>query len=225
MVASGPPMGRLRPGRCACRVRLQGLRYYPHYFLPLAASLSVLAGVTYWFLVESLPNQAGWWGIDKALFAFIIGPLIFAQALDLRQMRSWAQGSSERPAVKSREAIATHLNTVRKPSDTLFTWDYLPRIYFMTQMKSPMRLLDAHYIFDSAQAHRRFAEEITRGLKRVPPTFIVDGWRRADNERLGARDSVYREFQEFLKTDYVLIYTAENLRLYRHQTRPKLIGE
>jgi hypothetical protein len=56
-------------------------RYYPHYFLPLAVSLSVLAGVTYWFLVESLPNQAGWWGIDKALFAFIIGPLIFAQAL------------------------------------------------------------------------------------------------------------------------------------------------
>jgi hypothetical protein len=204
---------------------LAGGRNYPHYFLPLAASLSVVAGVTYWFLVESIPNQAGWSDINKALFAIIVGPLIFAQVLDVRQMRSWARGSSERPAVKSREVIATHVNTIRSPSDTLFTWDYLPRIYFMTEMKSPTRLLDAHYIFDSAQAHGRFAEEITRGLNRVPPTFIVDGWRRADRARLGAGDPVYRKFQEFLETDYVLIYTVDDLRLYRHQTRPKVIGE
>jgi hypothetical protein len=31
--------------------------------------------------VEGIPNQAGCWGIDKALFALIVGPLIFAQVL------------------------------------------------------------------------------------------------------------------------------------------------
>jgi Dolichyl-phosphate-mannose-protein mannosyltransferase len=204
---------------------LAGGRNYPHYFLPLAASLSVVAGLTYWFLVESIPNQPGWWGLDKALFALIVGPLIFAQVLDVRQMLSWARGSSERPAVKSREAVATHLNAIRSPSDTLFTWDYLPRIYFATEMKSPMRLLDAQHIFDSAQAHRRFGEEIVRGLNRTPPTFMVEGWRRADREHLGIGDPVYRKFQEFLETNYVRIYTFDNLRLYRHQTRSKVIGE
>jgi hypothetical protein len=56
--------------------------------------------------VEGIPNQAGCWGIDKALFALIVGPLIFAQVLDVRHMRSWAQGSSDSRAVKSREAVA-----------------------------------------------------------------------------------------------------------------------
>lgn len=204
---------------------LAGGRYYPHYFLPLAASLSVVAGVTYWFLMESIPKRAGWWGIDQALFALIVGPLIFAQAPDVQQMRDWVRGSSEHPAAKSQEAVATHLKMLRSPSDTLFTWDYLPRIYFVTGMKSPMRLLDAHHIFDSAHAHKRLAEEITQGLNRIPPTFIVDGWRRADRERLGAGTPVYRKFQELLETDYVRIYTVDNLRLYRYQTRPKVVGE
>jgi len=204
---------------------LAGGRYYPHYFLPLAASLSVLSGVAYWLLVESIPHQEGWWGVDKAIFGLIIGPLIFAQALDVRQMRSLAQGTRERPGVKAQETIATYLNTIRNPSETLFTWDYLPRTYLLTAMKSPMRLLDAHYIFDSDQAHKRFAEEIIGGLKQTPPTFIVDGWRRADRERRGMGDAVYGEFQEFLKTHYSLIYTAENLKLYSHQSRPKIVRD
>jgi hypothetical protein len=204
---------------------LAGGRYYPHYFLPLAASLSVLSGVAYWFLLESIPHQAGWWGVDKAIFGLIIGPLIFAQALDVRQLRSLAQGAGERPGVKAQETIATYLNTIRGPSETLFTWDYLPRTYLMTEMKSPTRLLDAHYIFDSDEAHKRFAEEIIGGLKQAPPTFIVDGWRRAHRERLGIGDAVYGEFQEFLQTNYSLIYSAQNLKLYRHQTRAKIIRD
>jgi hypothetical protein len=157
---------------------LAGGRNYPHYFLPLAASLSVVAGITSWLLVEGIPNQAGCWGIDKALFALIVGPLIFAQVLDVRHMRSWARGSSDRPAVKSREAVATHLNTIRSSSDTLFTWDYLlPRIYFATEMKSPTRLLDAHCSSGAA-----LAASGRRGLRRtsapvVPPLALprVDG--------------------------------------------------
>jgi hypothetical protein len=157
---------------------LAGGRNYPHDFLPLAASLSVVAGITYWSLMEGIPKQAGWWGVDKALFARIVGPLIFAQVLDVRQMRSWARGSSERPAVKSQEAVATYLNTIRSSSDTLFTWDYLlPRIYFATEMKSPTRLLDANCSSGAA-----LAASGRRGLRRtsapiVPPLALprVDG--------------------------------------------------
>jgi 4-amino-4-deoxy-L-arabinose transferase-like glycosyltransferase len=203
---------------------LAGGRNYPHYFLPLTVSLSVVAGVTYWSFMESIPNQARWWGIDKALFGLIVGPLIFAQVSDVRQMRS-VLSSSEHPAPEPWEAVSAHLNAIRSPSDTLFMWDYLPRIYFATEMKSPTRLLDAHHIFDSAQSRRKFEEEIVQGLKRAPPTFIVDGWRTVLRERRWAGDPVYRRFREFLENHYARIYTADNFRLYKYQSYSELIRE
>jgi hypothetical protein len=203
---------------------LAGGRNYPHYFLPLTVSLSVVAGVMYWSLLENMPNQAHRWGIETILFALIIGPLIFAQVLDVRQMRS-VLSASEHPALEPWEAVSAHLNTIRSPSDTLFMWDYLPRIYFATEMKSPTRLLDAHYIFDSAESRRKFGEEIMQGLKRAPPTFIIDGWRTASRERRLAGNPMYRRFREFLEDNYGSIYTADHLRLYKYQSYSELIRE
>ena len=203
---------------------LAGGRTYAHYFLPLAASLSVVAGVTYWSLLESIPNWARWWGIDKALFSLIVGPLIFAQVSDVRQM-SYVLSSSAHRAVVPGQEVAAFLNTIRSPSDTLFTWDYLPSIYFATEMKSPTRLLDAHYIFDSAHSHQKFREEILRGLEQALPTFLVDGWNNAAKERLGAGDPLYRKFRELIEHHYVWIYTAGDFRVYRHQTAGKAAGE
>ena len=90
---------------------------------------------------------------------------------------------------------------------------------YATKIKSALRLLDAHYIFDSPYAERRFGEEIFRCLDRTPPTFIVD---RADNtteENLNAGGSAYRRFREFIQDNYVWIHTAGTLIVYRHKTR------
>jgi hypothetical protein len=105
---------------------LAGGRGYPHYFLALAASLSVAAGLTFWFLIDGISDAAHQSGIDKAIFALIIGPLLLLQLLDVRQLTRWVLFPSEHHAwAKSWEAVATHLNTIRGPSDTLFTWDYM----------------------------------------------------------------------------------------------------
>jgi hypothetical protein len=205
---------------------LAGGRGYPHYFLALAASLSVAAGFTYWFLIDGISDAARRLGIDKAIFALIIGPLLFPQLLDVRELTRWVLFPNERHAwAKDWEAVATHLNTICSPSDTLFTWDYMPGVYFTTDMKSPTRLLDAHYIFDSAYSHRRFGEEILRGLQQAPLTFIVDGWNNADKESLRAGDPVYRKFREFIEHNYVWIYTSGRFRVYRHQAPGKAAGE
>jgi hypothetical protein len=131
--------------------------------------------------------------------------------------------SREPSTLEAWEAVAIHLKTIRSPSDTLFLWDYLPRIYFATEMKSPMRLLSAHYLFDSAQSRRKFAEEIMQGLKEAPPTYIVDGWRTAYRERRWAGDPTYRKFREFLAHNYSSIYTADNLSIYRYQSHSEVI--
>jgi hypothetical protein len=43
-------------------------------------------------------------------------------------------------------------------------------------MNSPARHLDAHNISDSAAADQQYGEEILRALRRILPTFIVEGW-------------------------------------------------
>jgi hypothetical protein len=113
--------------------------------------------------------------------------------------------------------VATHLNGVRGPSDTLFTWDYMPVVYFTTEMKSPIRLLDAHYIFDSQYSHSKFGEEILRGLEQTPPTFLVDRKDNASEESLSAGNPVYRKFREFIQRNYVWCHTAGTITVYRHQ--------
>jgi hypothetical protein len=204
---------------------LAGGRSYPHYFLTLAASLSVTAGLTYWFLIGGISDAARRSAIDKAIFALIIGSLLLPQMLDIRQLRQWILLPSERHAwAKDWEAVVTHLNAIRGPSDTLFTWDYMPGVYFTTEMNTPTRLLDAHYIFDSAHSHRKFGEELLRGLEQ-PPTFLVDGWNNPAKERFRAGDPVYRKFREVLEQNYVWLYTVRRFRVYRHQTHAKVVGE
>jgi hypothetical protein len=200
---------------------LAGGRGYQHYFLPLAASLSVAAGFTYWFLILGISGAARRAGIDKAIFALVFGPLLLPQMSDIHQFMRWVLFPSERHAWTSEEkAVAAHLNAVRGPSDTLFTWDYMPVIYFITEMKSPIRLLDAHYILDSQYSHSKFGEEILRGLEQTPPTFLVDREDNATEESLSAGDPVYSKFREFIQRNYVWFHTAGTLTVYRHQPSP-----
>ena len=196
---------------------LVGGRGYPHYFLPLAASLSVAAGFTYWFLDLGISGAARRAGIDKAIFALVLGPLLLSQMSDIHQFMRWVLFPSERHAwTNDEKVVATHLNAVRGPYDTLFTWDYMPALYFATEMKSPIRLLDAHYIFDSQYSHLKFGEEILRGLEQTPPTFLVDRDDNTAEESLSAADSVYRKFREFIQRNYVRFHTAGTLTVYRH---------
>ena len=197
---------------------LAGGRGYQHYFLPLTVSLSVTAGFTYWFLIGGISGAARQAGLHKAIFALVLGPLLLPQMSDIHEFIRWVLLPSERHAWTSDEkAVATHLNAVRGPSDTLFTWDYMPVVYFTTEMKSPIRLLHAYYILHSQYAHSKFGQEILRGLKQTPPTFLVDRVDNASGKSLTAGDPVYRKFRDFVEDNYVWIHNADTLIVYRHQ--------
>jgi hypothetical protein len=210
---------------CDLAGALAGGRGYPHYFLPLAASLSVTAGLTYWFLVDGT-DGARRTGINGAVFALILGPLLIPQILDVRQLMQWGFFANQRyDGANDWEAVAAHLNALHDPSDTLFTWDYMPGVYFATGMHSPVRLLSAHRIFDSVYSHWKFGEEVSRRIEQAPPTFLVDGWNNAAMESLRAGDPLYRRFREFIERHYVSIYTVGRFRVYKYWGSRKVAGE
>jgi len=200
---------------------LAGGRGFAHYFLPLTLSLSVAAGLTFWVLTESPGEKTLNRSVCAALFVLILAPLVPYQTLDLGEVLRFIV-RDEQPAVRPWKRIASQLNALREPSDTLFVWDYLPGIYLATEMRSPTRQLFAFRIFHSPEFHRRFGEEIMRELRTCPPTFVVDGTTDQDMPALAARDSVYREFREFVEKHYTPVDTVEGLNLYRSFTGCRL---
>lgn len=220
--AGGPAAGPWWPlallwVACDLAGALAGGRNYRHYFLTLAPSLSVAAGFTYWALLARLPHDARARGWAVILGAFIVGPLVVAQAADMRQVLGWGLWPAEPQEKSSSELVAAQLNAIRRPSDTLFTWDYQPRIYLATNMRSPTRQLDGHYLYDFGGSATRYGEELWRTLRRAPPTFIVDGWSATAEAPPEVRDPIYGQFRELLANQYTLLYTAGNLALYRHR--------
>jgi hypothetical protein len=110
------------------------------------------------------------------------------------------------------QSVARYLNQVRHPGDTLFTWNYMPLVYFETGMPSPTRLLSAHYLYDSKKSRDKYGEEMLRQLKQPLPGFIVDA--TADPERLASQDRIYGDFYELVKKDYELLYVVEDRGTY-----------
>jgi hypothetical protein len=193
---------------------LAGGRGFPHYYLPLTVSLAVATGLAYWLLTEPLVGKPGSGAICVALFVLTLVPLGARQLLDFGEMLKLTV-RRELPVVRPWKKMADQLNARRGPADTLFVWDYLPGIYWVTGMRSPTRQLFAFRIFHSAEFHRRFGEEILRELRASPPTFIVDGTSNQGMPSLAAQDSVYREFRAFVEGKYTRAEVIEDLKLYR----------
>jgi len=188
-----------------------GGRNYPHYFLTLGPSLSVTAGLIYWFLLDAPTKAVKTSLLPVALFAFILGPLPFEQILDLRKARLFVVNG---PSAYEDREIAELLKARRSEGDKLFIWNYRPAIFLLSGMRSPSRLLDAHYLRDFAGARDEFGREIFVALERENPAFIVDGTR--EPEKRAASDPYYKKFRVFVDRQYELIHVTpkDGLQLY-----------
>jgi Dolichyl-phosphate-mannose-protein mannosyltransferase len=227
---------------------IAGGRNTAPYFLCMTPSLSVAAGLAFWFVEENMPPGELGTTIRNFVFVLVLGSLAFSQAPDLfyiinvvrhRQMQVQVQTvtvrsqSGSTPNVETYAAgiegyaspieifgthvqsVADYLNGVRSPGDTLFTWNYLPLVYFETGMQAPTRFLDAHYLYDFKHSYDTYGEELLQELRKAPPTFIVDGTNRLSPLRWDrtAQDRIYQRFRDFVREGYELRYIVRNDQL------------
>lgn len=217
---------------------LAGGQNWPHYFLCLAPSLSVMAGLAVWSIVGSeqkdempaatrgfaLPNFA----TRNLVFALVLGPLLLTQARDVLRLRNFysqdgyvdawvAEGLPDTipPQLQAfdneLQDVSAYLNRVRKPGDTLFSWVYLPTLFFNTGMRSPTRPLDAELLTWFWRAQNHFGKEILRDLRRSPPTFIVDIVGTHPAQVIADEENpVYLQFQRFVRRSYEVVYQSND---------------
>jgi Dolichyl-phosphate-mannose-protein mannosyltransferase len=181
---------------------LAGGRNYTHYFLCLIPSLSVGAGLAYWFITEMIYTEALGTTSNLLILALVLGPLLLPQAQDVLTLRDVQLNKTTWfGVVNSEQDAATYLRRIEKPGDTLYMWNFLPLIYFETEMPSPTRLPDAHYRWDSKYSNEKLVPEMLSELEDSPPTFIVDATTNPD-----PGDPVYPVFYKFVQKEYDLRY-------------------
>jgi Dolichyl-phosphate-mannose-protein mannosyltransferase len=192
---------------------LAGGRNYPHYFLALVPSLSVAAGLIYWLVLDGNDDRA-FSNVPRVTFFFlIVGPLLFAQLRDVGKLQYSLQQNGKRSRWNE---IADYLNTLRGPADTLFTWQYLPPIYYATGIKNAMPLLGGHYIKANPVAAERMGKDIMRRLEETPPTFIIDSSENPEVEK--QTNPIYIRFTQILEKRYELLRVKEEFRIYKRNT-------
>ena len=201
---------------------LAGGRNYTHYFLPLTASLSVTAGMVYAVAVDHLPKNQNCTNIRAIIVCLLVGPLLCSQVTDIGAMgRLMINPPSYTYAWK---AVAEQIKNRRVSGDTLFIWDYLPAIYFDTQMKSPSKNLDARLLDVweqdiNEQQSREIWTELWPDLLTAPPRFVVDKVKNKKEVQRGG--NMYQQFRDFLGGNYRLIYENYGHQLYERETSMK----
>jgi len=186
---------------------LAGGRHYEHYYLPMAASLSVAVGLLVAQVREEVGEERSRVTV-AVLAALIIGPIAMRLVVELSDL---TPGHGKWPWSTLAERIELH----RRPSDTLFIWAYWPGIYFQTGMRSPVHQLFGHHLGDFPAASARFGKEILADLHRSPPTFVVDEVRLAAESH--PIDPYYARFRAMLDRDYEVVDRVMYLVLYRRR--------
>ena len=191
---------------------LAGGRSYGHYFLPATISMSVAAGFLFWWLVYKSKNQIPALPLRTTLMLLLIAPIVFEQPYDLRNFAS-TLGTTSHPSI----VAGKYLKSVSSPKETLFTWNYIPSVYYYSGLSSPVKQIDAHHMDDSPAAYEHFGPEILNDLCAHPPTYIVDHAREVETRV--SNDRFYSEFRKFIDAGYDLIKTIKpgHLNIYKRR--------
>jgi hypothetical protein len=191
---------------------LAGGRNYRHYFLPLTVSLSAAAGAVLWRVRSG--DDGGRLGA-RVCGALLVGSLATAQAVEfyqvVRHRGVWARPDALRQ-------VSQRLARSRREGETLFTWNFLPEIFWITGMRSPVYVLDAHYRRDSPASKRLFAETILPEVQRNPPTYVLLGARPSSGDEQGdgpGEQDSNAEFAAWVASRYDEADRAGSLTLYR----------
>jgi Dolichyl-phosphate-mannose-protein mannosyltransferase len=188
---------------------MAGGRNYAHYFLTLTPSLSLMGGLAYWTLAETIGCSPDACQARIVLAALLLGPLLFAQIHDANHLRGALTAS--RPKDYSDRGMEFLSNT-RKPTDTMFTWGTIPSYYFTSKMRSPSRYLGADMIFDSPVTAEKMRDQILKDLEQKPPSFLVDN--TANQTKQITDETVNRWFHRFTEQNYRLAFSENGLRIY-----------
>ncbi len=177
-----------------CLARAGG-RYYPHYFLPALLSLVIVSCVG----IDILARMASQLRYSQVFVCTLLIPIGIAGLKG--QVDSYHSAMGKPPDEWAQAAI--FIRDHKSPLDTMFTWEFRPRLYRIADSHTVTRWASAHYILDSPDAYNWIGGELMAELRVTPPSFVVYACNDSFAE---AGNSVRNQFMEFVSEEYRVVY-------------------
>ena len=192
---------------------LAGGRGYPHYFLALAGSVPILAALGHAYLTEGFrveTSEMRRWIMRLAVPSMVLAPLATTLALDVAVARQVRLDEAHHTAERAAEIVSAE----SRPGDTMFTVGYLPHMYLLAGLRSPLRYPDVFHVQDFPEARRIIGEEILRELRQELPTFIVDNGPPSLWHEQPALKAFYDEVMSLVKRSCPLLTEQGDYRVF-----------
>jgi hypothetical protein len=187
---------------------MAGGRGYDHYYVAAAASIGVLAGCGLHLLMNSIENMNYY---SRSILVLVLASPMAAsiglQTIDLAYTLSDSGHSAKKhPGF----AVGKTLRRVSRPSDKLFSWDYLPVVYDVSGLQNASRFTTAVNLQDTREGSQMF-NELMHDLGRTPPSFVVMS---TTFNSTGSKLAMRHNFEKWLNEYYTPLCSQERLIVF-----------
>jgi hypothetical protein len=157
-----------------------GYYFYGHYWIQLLPGLSILAGLTFFSLAETLKDR---FNIKSPNVQYIyVGLFVVFAFLHLNKQKEYyfnpnydrilrmVYGNNPFPETAK---IAEYIKANSKPEDNIVSIGSEPEIYFYTQKKCPSRHAYFSALVDNVEEHKTWQREFVADVEKAKPRYIV----------------------------------------------------
>ncbi|HWY12165.1 MAG TPA: glycosyltransferase family 39 protein [Bacteroidia bacterium] len=157
-----------------------GYYFYGHYWIQTIPGLSVLSGITFFYILIILKNQFKLTSPNVTyvyLAIFTVFTLFHLSKLknyyfspNYESILRTVYGNNPFPETM---AIADYINSIAKPEDQLAVFGSEPELFIYTNKKSPTRHVFFSTIVASIPEHKKFQREFASDIEKAKPKYFV----------------------------------------------------
>jgi hypothetical protein len=164
----------------SCATIVPGFYFYGHYWIQILPGLSVLAGLTYFSLINILKDRMNVKSPNlKYVYLALFGIVIFFHTDKLKnyyfhpnyeQIVRAVYGNNPFPEAME---IGNYINRVAKPEDQIIVMGSEPEIYFYTKKNCPSRHAYFAAIVDNIPEHKIWQREFVADVEKAKPKYFI----------------------------------------------------
>lgn len=151
-------------------------KFWPHYFIPMIPSLSVLAGIGM-AKIWDLKGAVLWVVIPVILAAFFYTIKIDYKYFLIYTPEEVSINKFKSDVFVNAAKVARYVEARTSPSDYIFQWGWEPEIYFLSGRRPPNRFCTHSMITLSRNPEEALTEMVISLLQRSPKYIVVQGGR------------------------------------------------
>ncbi len=157
-----------------------GYYFYGHYWIQILPGLSILAGMTFFVMNDTLKNRFNL--KSKSIPYVYLGLFLVFSLSHLNKMKDYyfnpnyerilrtVYGNNPFPEAMG---IANWINANTKPEDGMVVMGSEPELYFYTKKKCPSRHAYFAAIVDNVPEHKQWQREFVSDVEKAKPKYFI----------------------------------------------------